>query len=177
MWSPFNMLLSYVMRFYYFVADTAWKCRGERVEFFLVDDDGDQHPLEDDVFTDLLVAIHYTKKGTRYRFREVDRTRDSPEAIKSAFKTYDPLPYSLYGIMVTSKDHQYTLNAPEFALTMNKLFTAKVNLWLCKNYLHIPPVESFEVTIIGPDIAMQTYLHPVVLTEERIVELAPEEAD
>jgi hypothetical protein len=24
---------------------------------------------------------------------------------------------------------------------------------------------------------MQTYLHPVVLTEERIVELAPEEAD
>ena len=114
MWSPLWWLVSCAMRFYYFVADTAWKCRGERVEFFLVDEDGNQEEMDDYVTTDYMVAIHYTKKGIRYRFRDIDANITSSAGLKSAFQTYDPLPYPIYGIMVSTKDHQYTLNAAEF---------------------------------------------------------------
>jgi hypothetical protein len=98
-----------------------------------------------------LLVIYYTPNGTRYRFQRLKEPLSSYTVpmLKSAFHVFtEPSQHKLFAVNATIHDHVYTINAIEFNVVGNEIFTPTFNLWLCRHYLHIPPSETVDISYI-----------------------------
>jgi hypothetical protein len=163
-------LLYYI---YSFFAKAAWFCRRNVEQYFLVAPDGKQYPLSDYNLTlyDHLLVVYYTPVGTRYRFQPLHKSIGYCTAtnIKSAYKSFqEPKKYKLYAVNATIHERVHTINAIEFNVLGNEIFTPVFNLWLCYNYLHIAPSLYVEVSYIDDSTSICITKGPIRFQQDAL---------
>lgn len=163
-------LLYYI---YSFFANAAWFCRRNVEQYFLVGPDGKQYVLSDYNLTlyDHLLVVYYTPAGTRYRFQPLHKSIGCYTAtnIKSAYKSFqEPKKYKLYAVNATIHERVHTINAIEFNIVGNEIFTPVFNLWLCYNYLHIAPSVHVEVSYIDDSTSICITKGPIHFQQDAL---------
>ena len=159
--------------FYTFIVHLGWMCRRNIVSYHLVDSFGQQYCLTETnlQFFDHLLVIYYTPNGTRYRFQRLQQPLSSYTVpmLKSAFKNFtEPNQHKLFAVNATIHDHVYTINAIEFNVVGNEIFTPTFNLWLCRNYLHIPPSEVVDVSYIDHTMSVCFTKETILIDEDTL---------
>ena len=154
-------------------ANAAWFCRRNVERYFLVGPDGKQYSLSDYNLTlyDHLLVIYYTPTGTRYRFQPLHSSLGWKNAsnIKSAYKTFqEPKVYKLYVVNAAIHERVHTINALEFNILGNEIFTPIFNLWLCRNYLHIAPSIHVDVYYINDSTSICVTKGPILFQQHAL---------
>ena len=166
--------MDWIYRIFYYIytmfTHLGWLCRRNIESYHLIGPDGKQHPLTDNnlcKFEHLLV-IYYTPAGTRYRFQHLQQ-KDvcTIDTIKKTYRTFhEPKKYKLFAVNATVHEHVYTINAIEFNIIGNEIFTLIFNLWLCRNYLHIAPSEFIDVCYIDENTMVCCTKGPIIFKED-----------
>jgi hypothetical protein len=172
--SVVDFILWWIYSVYSWFVNLGWKCRRNIPYYYLVSSDGNQHALnERNLGTcDHLLVIYYTTSGIRYRFLPLLKTKGccSVTILKSAYQSFvEPKKYKLFAVNATIHERVHTINAIEFNLVGNEIFTPTFNLWLCQNYLNIVPSEHIEISYIDESTSICTTKGPMYFEEERLV--------
>ena len=142
-------------------------CRKKRISFYLVANDGCQHPLTDDnlkLYNHLLV-VYLVETGTKYRFHKVKE--ESTLDIKRIYTAFqEPAGYSLYAASLNFGGKVYMLDTIDFNVVGNELFTEVFNLWVSSNYFRVKPSADIEVTYIDGTSTIRTTKGPILFNEE-----------
>jgi len=150
-----------------------WMCRRKIPYFFLVGEDGKQHPLNEsniEKYNHLLV-IYYTPAGTRYRFHPLQKVNmyNTVGLLKRIYRSFEePKKQKLYAVNATIQERVHTINAIEFNIVGNEIFSRTFNLWLCYNYLHIAPSEHVEVSYIDDTTSIRVTNGPIRFDDDGI---------
>jgi len=133
--------------------------------YFSIADDGTQMPLTHEIPKTLLV-IYYTPTTTKYRMLTPEGETDIEE-LRSAYSTYEEPTYSFLGLSVSVDELEHEIPASEFMVVGSVLFSPIFNLWLCKNYLHVPPSSNVVVTFIDDAVRMVAVTSEVTLHRDK----------
>jgi hypothetical protein len=162
-----------LFRIYYFFTNITFLCRQSLISYHLVGPDGTQYPLTEHNLQqyDHLLVIYYDTVGTRYRFHPIFKTLGwcTVSLLTSAYKSFkEPKNNKLFAVNASIQDHVYTINAIEFNVVGNQIFTPIFNLWLCTNYLHITPSEHVEISYIDDTTSICCTKGPIHFHEDGV---------
>ena len=148
-----DCLVWFFYSIYSWFTNLGWLCRRTLPFYYLVGPDGKQHVLNDKnlALYDNILVIYYTPAGTRYRFHPLFKNQGvcMASTIKSAYQSFvEPKKYKLFAVNATIHERVHTINAIEFNIVGNEIFSPIFNLWLCSNYLHIAPSVHVDVSYI-----------------------------
>jgi hypothetical protein len=148
-----------------------WFCKRNVTYYYLVDEKGYQHLLNDETLPcyKTLLVIYYTPNCTRYRFHPVTGSYATSQQLRQTYSSYsEPEKYKLFAVNISIHDQVHTINALEFNIIGNELFTPVFKLWLCYNYLHVNPTTDFNVSYIDDDTVINTTKGPITFYENKM---------
>ena len=146
--------------------------------YFLIAEDGTQLPLTAYNYAVLqpatLLVIYYSPSATKYRMVSpaLDPNATAGDVVadlRSAYSTYEEPRYSFLGLSVQLGDASFSIPPQEFMVVGSTLFTPIFNLWLCRNYLHVPPTSEIAATFIDDVVRMVAVSSDVVLQRDKYV--------
>jgi len=146
----------------------------------VVDNTGRQLPLTDYnlALHKTLLVIYYSPAAIKYRFHSVASCFCDAEQIRRTYGSFqEPQRYKLFAINAVVHEEVHTINALEFNIVGNVLFTPTFKLWLCSNYLHVPPTTNMSVSYIDEETTINTTEGPIYFYEHKMVVGDPKEAD
>jgi hypothetical protein len=155
MWNWVLQLLLYIYKGLRQFRKCLRNMRTESVQLFLVLPTGEERPVEDTCTGCSLLAKFHTNAGVRYRFVERPTLPYVPVFVAPEKK--------LLGLSVVVAGKSYSIEADEFNVGSNTLFTPAFNRWLCRNYLGIAVSEEVEATVIDADVNVTCSKGPLYL--------------
>jgi hypothetical protein len=167
-----DLIYRLIYSIYMWFTHIMWWCRRHVEYYYLVGNDGKQYSLTEHNLLSYkhLLVVYYTPNGTRYRFHGI--TKDltcNVKTLKSAFKIHEePKKNKLYAVNATVHDRVHTINAIEFNVIGNEIFTPTFNLWLCLHYLHIVPSEHIDVSYIDDQTCICSTKGPIFFDNDGV---------
>jgi len=145
--------------------------------YFLITADGTQLPLTAYNYAVLqpttMLVIYYTPTETKYRMVTPavgnGTASEVVAELRSAYTTFEAPSYSFLGLNVEVSERTFTVPPQEFMVAGSTIFSPVFNLWLCKNYLHVPPTSQVTATFIDNLIRVVTVTSEVVLQKDKYV--------
>ena len=174
-----DWLFFLMYRLYCCVAYIFWLCKRNVTYFYVVDNNGRQLSLTDRnlALHKTLLVIYYSPSFIKYRFHTISGFGDS-EQIRQAYITFEePEKYKLFAVNAIVHEQVHTINALEFNIVGNVLFTPTFKLWLCANYLHVSPTTNMSVSYIDDETTITTTEGPIYFYKNKMVVGHPKEAD
>ena len=130
-----------------------WRNTYSSVQYFMITEDGDQIPLHTLPYdrVDGFLAVHFCNGSIQYQF--------TPN-----YTVAKPVESSMdwIGMQVRIHGKTYELNANEYLIAKNHLFTDTFNYWLCKK-LNVCPTKDVEVNVIDVDINVKSLETSIVV--------------
>lgn len=163
----------YLYWFYSWFVYLGSLCRRKAPYYYLVDTHGNQYPLTDANLAHYgtLFVIYYTTAGTKYRFHPiVERFKCTAAELRSAYVSFsEPTAYKLFAVNLAIQNQTYTVNAIEFNIVGNEIFSPIFNKWLCRNYLHIEPCDTIDVSYFDDNTAICNTKGPMRFYETKLI--------
>jgi hypothetical protein len=132
-----------------------WRNTYSSVQYFMITTHGDQIPIytptKSYISMDGFLAVHTCNGSIQYQFTQ-NYTVAKP--VESSVEWI--------GMQVCIHGKMYELNANEYLVASNHLFTDTFNYWLCKK-LRVEPTKDVEVNVIDMDINVKSLTSSVVI--------------
>lgn len=132
-----------------------WRNAYYSVNYYMITTEGDQIPIHTPVMpyvrVDGFLAVHTCNGSIQYKFTP-NYTVEKPVASSIDW----------IGMQVSIYGKKYELNANEYLVTANHLFTDTFNYWLCKK-LRVDPTKDIEVSVIDVNIDVKTLESSIVV--------------
>jgi hypothetical protein len=131
-----------------------WRNTYSSVKYYMITKQGDQIPLYMHipyVSIDGFLAVHTCNGSIQYQFTP-NYTVTKPVASSIDW----------IGMQVCIHGKKYELNANEYLIAKNHLFTDTFNYWLCKK-LRVEPTKEIEVSVIDVNIDVKTLESSIVV--------------
>ena len=166
-----DIFYRFIYYIYMFFVRAVWLCRRYVESYHVVGPDGKQYPLTEKnlkLYPNLLV-IYYTQAGTRYRFHNLNAAPYTVMSVRNTYKTFsEPKRNKLFAVNATINERVHTINAIEFNVVGNEIFTPMFNLWLCLNYLHVAASEHLDISYIDNNTDICTTRGPITFHEDGV---------
>jgi hypothetical protein len=137
-----------------------WYYKEDAIYYYMITNTGESLPLfypcSDPIYGFLTV---YNKNGNyKYKF--------TPNFIIEDLQ----LPsYTWIGLQVNVHNKSYILNAQEFLVVPNILFTDTMKLWLCHK-LKVEPTTEMDICLIDENVNIQTIKNPLNVYKNNYIE-------